>query len=262
MMKIRRTIAPLGLAAPGMTLSTACLWPSVASAPELDEAITQTWQALSAYSQQETAEPSDPDGESRSEEEPTPTVTPTQGPPMIRVSVDTNCRSGPGLIYEYLGALMTYENAEVLASSSLSGFWVIENPDNPGTECWVGEQYATIEGDTSHLPVREPPPPPEPESGSISGMAFHDANSNGTYDSPPDVATADLTIILSEGVCPTGPAISSNSVKTDGSGRYIFPDLSPGTYCLTPLSISYFPRHEVTVSAGEHVEGIIFRQVP
>ena len=261
-MNTRRTLCTLSLAALGLILSTACLWPSAVSAPDLDGAITQTWQALSAFSQQETAEPSEADDETQPEEEPTPTVTPTQGPAILRVSVDTNCRAGPGLAYEYLGALLTYETAEVLARSSLPGFWVIENPDWLGTECWVGEQYATIEGDTSHLPVREPPPLVEPEPGSISGYAYVDTNSNGHFDSPPDIRTPNLEIYLREGPCPTEPFVSNIRAETDSSGNYIFPDLAPGTYCLRPQSVHFSPRHEITINAGEHIIGVIFIRVP
>jgi hypothetical protein len=258
----KRTLYTLSMAALGLFFSTACLWPAAASAPDLDGAITQTWQALNAYSQQETADSSEADDETQPDEEPTPTVTPTSGRTMIRVSVDTNCRAGPGLAYEYLGALLTYETAEVLARSSLPGYWVIENPDWLGTECWVGEQYATIEGDTSHLPVQDPPPLVEPEPGSIEGYAYVDVNGNGHFDSPPDIRIPDLEIHLREGPCPAEPFVSNIRAVTDISGNYIFPDLSPGTYCLAAQNVHFSPRHEVTLEAGEEMIGVIFIGVP
>ena len=36
----------------------------------------------------------------------TMTLTPTESKPMVSVSVDTNCRTGPGKIYDWIGALL------------------------------------------------------------------------------------------------------------------------------------------------------------
>jgi len=93
---------------------------------------------------------------------PTMTLTPTPSTPMISVSVNTNCRTGPGNAYPIVGALVVGETAEVLARDPSGLFWHIPNPDNPGGFCWVWGQYATIEGDTASLPVFTPPPTPTP----------------------------------------------------------------------------------------------------
>ena len=93
---------------------------------------------------------------------PEPSETPTQSIPIISVSVDTNCRIGPGNIYSYAGGLVVGEEAEVIARDPSGNYWYIENPDSPGSYCWVWGEYATIEGDTSGLPVFTPPPTPTP----------------------------------------------------------------------------------------------------
>ena len=93
---------------------------------------------------------------------PTMTLTPTPSTPMISVSVNTNCRTGPGDAYDRVGALLVGETAEVLARDPYGLFWYIPNPDRPGGFCWVWGQYATITGDTSSLPVFTPPPTPTP----------------------------------------------------------------------------------------------------
>jgi hypothetical protein len=84
------------------------------------------------------------------------------GPPTVTVSVDTNCRSGPGEIYKYAGALLVGETGTVLAINSTETYAVIENPDGPG-DCWLWLNFATIVGDTSELPLATPPPTPLPE---------------------------------------------------------------------------------------------------
>jgi len=92
---------------------------------------------------------------------PTITLTPTLGTPMVSVSMNTNCRSGPGKIYGYIGALLVGESAEVVGQSTDGQYWIIKNPDHPG-ECWLWGRYATVTGPTDDLPEYTPPPTPTP----------------------------------------------------------------------------------------------------
>ena len=89
------------------------------------------------------------------------TLTPTQEKPMISVSVDTNCRKGPGKIYDWIGALMVGEQAEVVGRSMDGQYWVIKNPDQAGN-CWLWGNYANVTGPTSGLPQYTQPPTPTP----------------------------------------------------------------------------------------------------
>jgi hypothetical protein len=105
----------------------------------------------------------------------TPTETPPDQPtsttaftatlsvPMVEVSVNTNCRTGPGIVYDLISALLIGQQAEVVARSADSAYWVIENPTGSGT-CWLWGFYATVEGPTAGLPVWDPPPTPTPEA--------------------------------------------------------------------------------------------------
>jgi hypothetical protein len=94
---------------------------------------------------------------------PTPTLTLTLTPeaPMVTVSVDTNCRSGPGKIYNYVGALLVGEKAEVVGQSLDGQYWIIKNPDQAG-ECWLWANYAATTGPVAALPKYTPPPTPTP----------------------------------------------------------------------------------------------------
>ena len=92
---------------------------------------------------------------------PTLTLTPTQEKPMVSVSVDTNCRTGPGKIYDWIGALLVGEQAEVVGQSMDGQYWVVKNPDRAG-ECWLWGQYASVTGPTASLPKYTPPPTPTP----------------------------------------------------------------------------------------------------
>lgn len=91
----------------------------------------------------------------------TMTMTPTPEQALVSVSIDTNCRSGPGTIYDYVGALLVDEQAEVVGRSEDGGYWIIKNPDRDG-ECWLWDQYATVQGDTAMLPSYTQPPTPTP----------------------------------------------------------------------------------------------------
>ena len=93
---------------------------------------------------------------------PTPIFTFTPAVPQISVSVATNCRVGPGKIYDRVGALMVGEIAEVFGRDPTGGYWYIRNPDSNGDFCWLWGEYATLAGNTALLPIYTPPPTPTP----------------------------------------------------------------------------------------------------
>jgi hypothetical protein len=96
---------------------------------------------------------------------PTTIPTPTQHAPVLNVTINTHCRTGPGQTYVSLGVLLAGEDAEVLAKSTVEDYWYIRLPDKPDRPCWLSGTYATIEGDTSFLPSFTPAPSPTPEVG-------------------------------------------------------------------------------------------------
>ena len=93
---------------------------------------------------------------------PSPTFTPTPQAPQISVSLQTNCRSGPGTVYAALGIMNVGETADVVGRSVYNDNWIIRLPSNPAIICWLWGHYATVVGDTSTLPVVNPPPTPTP----------------------------------------------------------------------------------------------------
>jgi len=93
----------------------------------------------------------------------TPTITLTLPPsvPMVSVSVDTNCRTGPGINYDRLAGLFVGEKAEVIGkyTSVSPNYWIIRKGS---VTCWLWGRYATVEGNTGNLPEMVPPPSPTP----------------------------------------------------------------------------------------------------
>ena len=90
------------------------------------------------------------------------TLTPTSSVPMVTVSENTNCRTGPGVVYDLIGALAVGEQAVVVGKYTAGNYWIINNPNGSGT-CWLWGQYATVTGDTLGLPEYAPPPTPTPQ---------------------------------------------------------------------------------------------------
>jgi hypothetical protein len=124
--------------------------------------------------------------------EPTPSETPdftaTPTTPTISVSVDTNCRTGPGAIFERVGILLVGETAEIVGREPKGEYWYIRNPDTGPEFCWVWGEYATISGNTLFLLYLSPAPPPptsftasfdKMETCSVWWMDFRLVNNSG-----------------------------------------------------------------------------------
>jgi hypothetical protein len=97
----------------------------------------------------------------------TPEFTATPGPtstpsvPQVTVSVDTNCRTGPGVVYDLIGALLVGQVGTIVGKNTSTGYWIINNPGKTGT-CWLYPQYATVSGNTANLQEYSIPPTPTP----------------------------------------------------------------------------------------------------
>ena len=97
----------------------------------------------------------------------TPQFTATTGPsatpsvPEVTVSQNTNCRTGPGVAYDNIGALLIGQKATVVGKNTSTGYWIINNPGKTGT-CWLFPQYATVSGNTANLQEYSIPPTPTP----------------------------------------------------------------------------------------------------
>jgi uncharacterized protein YgiM (DUF1202 family) len=96
------------------------------------------------------------------EEEGQPESSSLSGP-SVQVSIDTNCRSGPGKSYTWLGALMVGEEAVITGKDPQGLYWYIQNPNQEGNYCWIWGFYATISGNTAPLPIYTPGPTPTPD---------------------------------------------------------------------------------------------------
>ncbi|HCB00751.1 MAG TPA: hypothetical protein DEP19_00060, partial [Anaerolineae bacterium] len=58
----------------------------------------------------------------------TPELTATPSIPQVSVSTNTNCRTGPGVVYDLIGGLNVGQTAEVVGKNSSTGYWIIKLP--------------------------------------------------------------------------------------------------------------------------------------
>jgi hypothetical protein len=90
----------------------------------------------------------------------TPKATLTGDGVIITSTEDTNCRKGPGVIYEIVGKLLVGQTTEVVARYQNGKFWLIKNPADSTQTCWVWDETTRVTGNTASLPEATPPATP------------------------------------------------------------------------------------------------------
>jgi hypothetical protein len=86
--------------------------------------------------------------------------SPSSGSASITSTEDTNCRKGPGVMYEIVGKLLVGQTSQVVAKYQNGKFWLIKNPSNPAQECWVWNETTRVTGNVASLPEVTPPATP------------------------------------------------------------------------------------------------------
>lgn len=100
--------------------------------------------------------------------------TPTPSVPQISVYVDTNCRVGPGKVYDRVGYLLVGQVSEIYGRNPAGNYWYIRNLNKTTDYCWLWGEYATVSGNLSALPVYTPPPTPTPMPNFAASFAGED----------------------------------------------------------------------------------------
>ncbi|HET9913484.1 MAG TPA: hypothetical protein VFQ13_16430 [Anaerolineales bacterium] len=91
---------------------------------------------------------------------PEPSATATPEPPMAKVVRESNCRIGPGELYELVAKYQVGQILEVAARDLGSSYLFVRNPEKPEEQCYLLAQNMTITGETTALPRYTPPPSP------------------------------------------------------------------------------------------------------
>jgi len=170
---------------------------------------------------------------------PTDTIIPSPVIPLVSVSTDTNCRTGPSKFYKFVGKADVGTKFVVVGKNTLTNYWIIKLAD--GRECWLWGQYATLEGNVNGLPEYSPP-----AFGRIEGEVRKSSASNAAK-----MAQAFVDIGLGFDVYETG-----------NDGVFFFEDVPVGEVKISVThSGFYFPKKSVFVSAGQ-VSTIIIIPAP
>jgi hypothetical protein len=91
---------------------------------------------------------------------PEPTFTATPEYPKAEVNRETNCRLGPGGLYDLVATYQAGQMLDVVGMGLAQGYWYIQNPDKAEEQCYLLAQNVTLSGDSSALPKFTPPPSP------------------------------------------------------------------------------------------------------
>ncbi len=84
----------------------------------------------------------------------------------VKVSVTTNCRTGPGISYPRVSALTAGKTTTLVGRDSSYSYWIIKDPGQTGKNCWLWGYYATTSGNTKNLKVFTAPNQPTPKASS------------------------------------------------------------------------------------------------
>ncbi len=96
---------------------------------------------------------------------PTITLTPellfTSTPEGVWLTVveNTNCRKGPGKVYDYVSTIKAGQQVQAVGRSPDNQYYYVQNINGNGY-CWLWVQYSTLTGNTGILPVYTPQPTP------------------------------------------------------------------------------------------------------
>jgi uncharacterized protein YraI len=143
---------------------------------------------------------------------PTLVFTPSPGVPMVSVTVGTNCRTGPGRVYDRVGGAQVGVNYVIVGKSTPTNYWIILLPD--GRECWLWGRYAIVAGNVASLPEIPAPPRPTPVP-ALGTILVTVLGPSATGDVPIDNATVTLS--------------TGERAQTLGNGLYLFVNVSAGT---------------------------------
>jgi len=91
---------------------------------------------------------------------PEPSATATPEVVTAKVGRESNCRIGPGGIYDLVATYQADQMLEVVARDLGGGYVFVRNPDKPEEQCYILENNVTIGGDKSILPQFTPLPSP------------------------------------------------------------------------------------------------------
>lgn len=102
----------------------------------------------------------------------TPADTATPTIPMAHVNQNTNCRTGPGTVYDLRYTAGAGSNLTIVGRTTISDYVIVNDPNHAGQTCWLWLRYVDVSGDISGLPLSTPPPTPTPSIGFSASYSY------------------------------------------------------------------------------------------
>ena len=107
-------------------------------------------------------------------------ATPDTSKPVLSITADSNCRTGPGDNFAVVTGFTPGTDLEIVAQDSADNYWQVKIP-NTGETCWVWGKYATAKGDLANIPQSTPTAAADANAPARPGSLFYDFNcSSGT----------------------------------------------------------------------------------
>ena len=208
-------------------------------------------------------------------EKPTPTETSAISPdPVLITNQETNCRSGPGVVYDFIIMLPLEEEIKVIGRSKSDDWWKVELSDPAGLTCWVWwAENLELAGNVFSVPYLKAPPLPTSTPWDTDPPPFraflvntHDCrgnahatfevvnNSTDTYESArvsiivPDVQTLSVNDGNSIFLSSAGGCSGGNSSLPPGGRAYLVGDIRGA-----PAGITL--RAKITLCTGDGLSG-------
>ena len=153
---------------------------------------------------------------------PSATVTPAPNGPSLTLTMNANCREGPGKAYPSVDAFVQGQVLSLDGRSEDSSWFWVKKPGGSG-HCWVSASVGTSSGDSSGLPLVAAPPLPSTETPPLLPSTATLPPSDTT---PPQISNV---------------SVNPGSIEKDGCG-------SPNTVTLSatvtdPSGVAYVSFH-------------------
>jgi hypothetical protein len=132
-----------------LTVLTACNINVQAPLSDTEQAaaatiVAQTMQAVASAQSQPLASPA------------AVLATPTYSKPVLSITGDSNCRTGPGGSFEVVTSFTPGTSLDLVGHNTANNYWEVKIPNSEET-CWVWGQYATATGSFESLPESAAP---------------------------------------------------------------------------------------------------------
>jgi hypothetical protein len=89
---------------------------------------------------------------------PLPTLTFTPSVPTVTTrDQPVNCRFGPGTAWLAVSALNLGQSSQIVGKNSTNEWWYIQDPLNPGRNCWVSASVTSASGNLANVPIVQTP---------------------------------------------------------------------------------------------------------